>query len=220
MGKRNQIKRIKSGNRISRTSRRALTEKVKRLIGKNYNDREICDALEINTQLLNSIRSDISTVDKVMFENLSSSDVYSDYLYKSKQMVKRLHEIQVKFRNRGQWTALVAAIKQEKDIYDACIKHGQDFGFIDKKATTMEVSGEFQFSTMSTEEMKKEIAQQMNELKKLASGSVFEMRPEILETAGADAQRYLPVEVTGNTEQPKKRSKVKLKTKVTLKRNV
>ena len=211
-----------AGNKLGYSSRKRLTEQVKRLIGKNYNDVEICEALEIHTNLLHAIKTDIITVDTEYFKRLTSEDVYSDYLHKSKQMVKRLHQIQVKFRNRGQWTALVAAIKQEKDIYDSCIKHGQDFGFIDKKASTMEVSGEFQFSTMSDDEMKREIAKQMDELNRLASGNVIEMRPEILDAAGGDV-KYLPAEITGNTEKKAKkkpRKKMSTKVKVTLKRNV
>lgn len=215
------LKRTKA-NKLRYSSRKKLIEQVKRLIGKNYNDVEICEALEIHTNLLSAIKSDIITVDKAYFEQLTSADVYSDYLHKSKQMVKRLHQIQVKFRNKGQWTALVAAIKQEKDIYDSCIKHGQDFGFIEKKATTMEVSGEFNLSTMSDAEMKREIAKQMNELNRLASGNVIEMRPEVLDAAG-ESVKYLPAEITGKTEKTDDRTtrkEMKIKTKVTLKRNV
>lgn len=175
----------------------------------------------ISSMTLTSLKQEILSTDATIFQHLDSAGVYSDYLMKSRQMVKKLHGMQVRFSNRGQWTALVAAIKQEKDIYDSCIKFGQDFGYIEKKAASLDISGEMIFSSSSPEEIRDEIKRQAQELNDLATGKPILMRPELIGLADGDVKKFVPANVAALPAPAKKKSKtkVKIKTKVRLRKN-
>jgi len=180
------------------------------------------ETLRMGPKTLHALKSEIIGTDRTLFKHLDSSAVFSDYLMKSKTMVKRLHNMSVKFNNRGQWTALVAAIKQEQNIYDTVIKHGQDFGFIDKKAAESKVTleGELTFSAATPEAMKKEIAKQVKELNTLAEGGVIEMRKELLGITDADVESFVPSSVIDvKAQKPKSKAKAKSKVKLRLRKN-
>lgn len=194
---------------------RAL-EKVRRLIGKNYSDDEIMETLGMLPKTLQSLKKELLATDKTIFQHMDSAAVFSDYLMKSKHMVKKLHEIQVSAkRTKGGHTAYVASIKQEKEIYDTIIKHGQDFGFIERKAqqTDLNVKGGLTFSAVSADDMRQEIARQVKELNELAQGKPIEMRPELLGVTPEDVQSFVPTNVTAVTEEPKPKPKKKRKRK-------
>ena len=199
--------------------RRKVVDKVRRLIGKSYTDEEILDACKIKSDFLRTVKSEILNMDTAIYEHLSSGAVYSDYLMKAQQMVKKLHKLQSLFKSRGQYNAYVAAIKQEKDIYDSCIKHGQDFGYIEKKVQSLEVSGEFTFGHLTEEEIKKEIATEIKELNKLANSNTIEMRPELLDVTDEDVKSYVPTNIVTIPEKSSVK-KVKIKNKVGLRKSV
>jgi len=192
---------------------RHLMSDIRRLIGKNYTDYEIMEQLEIRPDDLSHYKQQILRNDKDVLENLDSVGVYSDYLLKSRQMVKELDELKVKFRNKGQWTALVAAVKQKKEIYDSVIKMGQDFGFIEKKATEFKVSGEMSFSTMSEKEVKEEIQKEVENIQRLSTG-VIDMRPELLGVMPEEVRKFIPQKLLENKNISKTKIKTKAKTKI------
>lgn len=212
--------KTKKNRGLSKREQRETLNEIKRLLGKNYDEHQICEKMNIRLDVYQQYLRKIMHQEKVRFQNLDNYSVYADYLYKSKQMVKELDEIKTKFRNRGQWTALVAAVKQKKDIYDSVIKMGQDFGFIEKKATEVKVEGEVSFSTMSDSDVKQQIEEEVKKLHQLAQGNVVEMREELVGVTDEDVRKFVPANVieAPKKEKSKKRSKVKSKMKVTLKK--
>ena len=203
---------------ISAKKRRKLVEKVRRSIGKSYTDNQIMAHCKIRIDLLHHLKAEILNMDTAGFEHLSSGGVYSDYLMKSTQMIKKLHDLQKKYYGRQQNAAAVAAIKQEKDILDSCIKLGQDFGFIEKKSQSLEVTSEFTFGHMTEAEMKDEIKDEMKRLNDLANNKVIEMRPELLDVTDADVASFIPANIAALPKEAHVKRKVKIKTKVRLRK--
>jgi len=199
--------------------RRVLTEKIRKLMGKNKSNEEIMVKLGIRSALLSGIQAEVLNADTNFFESMTSGGVYSDYLMKSKGMIKKLHKLQTEFKGRGQYTALVAAIKQEKDIYDSIIKHGQDFGFIQKKSQSLEVTNTLTFGNLTDKELKAEIQKEMTDLNRMAKGNTIDMRPELLGVAD-DVESFIPANVANIPEEFKGKISVKVKVKRTLRKNV
>ncbi len=205
--------------KLSKGEARRCMNRMRHLIGKNYTDDELADELKIRSDQVSILRRKIYQTDKARFQSFDKFAVYSDYVSKCTQMVKELDDIKTKFRNRGQWTALVAAVKQKGEIYDKVIKLGQDFGFIDKKATEIKVEGEMSFSAMSDKDIRAEIQAEVNKMHQIASGQVVDMRPELLGVTDDDVATYVPQNLLRLPAADKK-MKVKTKIKVTLKKRV
>ena len=196
-------------------------EKIRELIGKGLNDFEICETLNINGVQLAKRKREIQDYDRLVFEHLDSAAVYSEYLSKARVMVRRLQSISKRFENKAQWTALVAAIKQEKDIYDTCIKYGQDFGYIDRKAQQLEVSSEVNVTNTTEATIRVEIEREVKALNELARGRVVDMRPELLGVTEDDVRKFVPAHMLAlppAKEGEAVTRNTKIQTKVTLKR--
>lgn len=219
-GKENRLSDDTSNRRkLSKGEARRCINRMRHLIGKNYTDDELAEELKIRSDQVQVLRRRIYQTDKVRFQTFDKYAVYSDYVAKSTQMVKELDEIKTKFRNRGQWTALVAAVKQKGEIYDKVIKLGQEFGFIDRKATEIKVEGEMSFSTMSDADMKAEIAAEVAKMHKLASGQIVDMRPELIGVTNEEVASYVPANLL-RLPEGKPKTKIKTKIKVTLKKRI
>ena len=201
---------------LSRAEQRQCMAQIKHLIGKNKTDEEIAEELNIRNDQVELLKRKMYRIEKVRYQNLDKYVVYSDYVYKSTQMVKELDEIKTKFRNRGQWTTLVAAIKQKGEIYDKVIKMGQDFGFIDRKAAELKIEGEMSFSTMTDKDIRTEIEAEVKKMHQLAAGKVIEMRPELTGVTDDEVASYVPANLIQIPEKSK--TKIKTKIKVTLKK--
>ncbi len=210
--------------------KRSIIQEIKTLMGKNYSDEEIIEKLELRPQALSVHKRDIFDSDKAAFAHLDSSGVYTDYILKVRQLIRELDNVIIKFRNRGQYTALVAAIKTKSELYDKVIKLGQDFGFIEKKVAEMKVSAEVAFTTKSEADVRKEIEAELKAMHKLVQGATIPMRPEIATIAGLPMKRYsqqaaLPAPSGDDDEDsgdaPKKSDRsTKTKIKMTLRRRV
>jgi len=193
-----KIKKSKANRNLSPIEQRKLESKIRRLIGKSYSDIEILEELTLQPHVLRHYKQRIYEIDKERFNHLDSVTVYTDYTEKSRQMIKELDKLKVKFSNRGQWTALVAAVKEKNVIYKDVIKLGQDFGFIERKASEITFQGEMSFATYTTEEVKKELEKEVKKLNQMAKGEIIEMRPELLETLDEDTEKikkYFPVDI-------------------------
>jgi len=195
---------------------RKREDDVRDLLGKNISDDEICQKLEIRFEQLGRIKSDIIEKDRAIFDKLDSTVVYSDYLIKSKSMIKRLQYMAKRFKYRSQWTALVAAIKAEKEIYDGCIKLGQDFGFIERKQKELKLSSEFSVTDLSDDEIGDEIDIEVKRLNNLVNGNVIDIRPELAAVAGDNVDEFMPTNIVRLPEKEKR--KVKVKARITLKK--
>lgn len=203
---------------LTRSQQTAYMSQIRKLIGDNKTDDDICLETGLRSDQVSALKRKIYQTDKARFQSLDRFTVFSDYVARSTQMVNELNEIKIKFRNRGQWTALVAAVKQKKEIYDSVIKMGQDFGFIDKKATEVKIEGEMSFSTMTDHDIRKEIEAEVKKMHEIAKGNVVEMRPELLGVTDEDVRKFVPSHLVSLPEE--KRKKVKTKVKVTLKKRV
>lgn len=211
---------VKKKKGLLKSEQRKFMGQIRKLIGKGKTDEDIGEELGLRTDQVQAIKRKIYQIDKVRFQNFDRFSVYSDYVGRSTQMVKELDEIKTKFRNRGQWTALVAAIKQKKDIFDSVIKMGQDFGFIDKKATEVKIEGEMSFSTMTDKDIQAEIAREVERMHQIAKGNVVEMRPELLGVTDEDVQKFVPANLVRLPAKKENRMKMKTKVKVSLKKRV
>jgi hypothetical protein len=208
--------------------RRSLARKVRKLLGKNYNDEEILHELGIKNPLrLQKAKAMIMEQDRMLFERLHNDVVYSDYLMKQGKLIRELSDMAVKFRNRGQWGALVASAKVRSDIYDKMVKLGQELGFIQKKATELNISAKMQFGAMSDAQVMKELHKEVNDLNALVQKSSISMRKELLDATGIPTfvsefgQRALPAPNDDDSKTVFVKSKLKAKkaeVKVTLKR--
>ena len=82
----------------------------------------------------------------VEFEELGDSSkiwIYQADRFITTSEVKVIEETLTAFC--GQWTALVAAIKQKHEISKDLFKMGQELGYIDKRVTEVKVESEFTF---------------------------------------------------------------------------
>ena len=198
---------------LTKKERRALVLEVRKLIGKNLVDEEIMEQLNIQPHILADVKKEILAVDTAIYSNLSSAGVMSDYVSKARKSIQELDEIKIKFKNRGQWSALVAAVKVKNDIHKDVIKLGQDLGFIEKKTGELKISGEMQFSTVSDAEVMADIQKEIADINKMVGRKTINMRPEILDAVGTDVQKYLPAPANVQDDEATRPKKTKVKKK-------
>lgn len=213
---------------LSSKERRSLLTEVRRLIGKNYTDEEIMDKLNVQPHVLSDIKAEILSRASSMFHNLTSEAVYEDFLSKCRVNIKEIDEVRVKFKNRGQWSSLIAAQKVKHEIYKDVVKLGQDLGFIDKKSGELKLTGEMSFSSMSDSEVVADIQKEIESINKMVGRKSVAPRPEVLEAAGSEikqlsskrGQALEPEVLDAEDERPRKKKKVLAKVKLSLKKRV
>lgn len=172
--------------------KRKLAHEVRLLIGKNYSDHEIMEKLDLRPNVLEEVKTQILTLDGEVYKNLSSAMVFSDFIEKSRDNIKQIDNFFTKFKNRGQWSALVAGIKVKQEIHKDVIKLGQDLGFIDKKAGELKLSGEMTFGTMAEHEVMEKVQEEINQINKIIKRRDAPIRAEVLEAAGEEVRRFMP----------------------------
>ena len=190
-----------------------MIAKVRRLLGKNYTDDEICDQLNIKSTTLLSAKSEILTFDTTLFEHLDSSGVFSQYLLNQKQNIIDLDRLinSTNPKKANEKTAFVAAIKLRADILSQINKLGQELGLIDKVAKEVNVkqTGKIDVSlTMTNINLKKEIEAEKQKLHKLAAGNQIEMREELLGVTDDDLRNFLPASVKEVAPAKKRKSRL------------
>lgn len=198
-------------DRIRGKKRTRLVEKIRRLIGKDYTDEEMCNTLGIHATRLTALKSEILTFDKTFFEHMDSGTVFSNYLQKAKQNITDLNRLinttNIRSAQGSEKAAFVAAIKLRGEIHDKCVKMGQDLGHIDRRAKEVKIDLEgnvdFNFSTMSNEDINKEIQAEVQRLHMIADGNVVEMREELLGVTGDEVRKYLPTPPKPNLKAKK-----------------
>jgi len=171
-------------SKLQITVRRKLLDKVRACIGKGYSDEKICDKLELRLNALQNYKKDIFDTDRESFENLENSVVYSDYLMKQSEVIRELQKLHRKYAKAKLGGHQVAALKLQSDIYDRCLKTGQDFGFIDKKSQTLDIEVT-SYRDMSNDDIKKEIAKEVKNINSMTKGPVIDIRPEISGAIGS-----------------------------------
>lgn len=228
------MKLDKQRNRgLTPKEKRRLAHEVRLLIGKNYSDYEILEKLDLQPHVLAEVKHEILTLDSEVFKNLSSAMVFSDFTEKSADNIRQIDNFFTKFKNRGQWSALVAGIKVKQEIYKDVIKLGQDLGFIDKKAGELKLSGEMTFGTMAEHEVMEQVQKEIAEINKIIKRRDIPVRAEVMEAAGEELKKFMPgkqlalpapgkvIDAEVVPAQPKKKkSLVKTKIKVQLKKRV
>jgi len=214
----NKKKRKKSKN-LSASGQRQMEISIRTKIGQGKNPAEIMEELGLQPHIFATYLKRIKDIDQDFFQSMTSVDVYTNFVEKSRSLVKELRQMRKRFDYRKQFTALVASVKQEHELNKDVVKLGQQLGFIEQKGAEITVESEMTFSTMTTEEVKNEIQNEMERLNNMASGSTVMMRPELIEAVGDSetVKKYVPDYVKMEKVKPKKK-KVKVKTKVKLKR--
>lgn len=225
------LEKPKKRNRgLKPKEKRRLAHEVRLLIGKDYSDHEILEKLEMQPHVLAEMKREILTLDSEVYKNLSSAMVFSDFIEKSRNNIRQIDNFFTKFKNRGQWSALVAGIKVKQEIHKDVIKLGQDLGFIDKKAGELKLSGEMSFGTMAEHDVMEKVKQEIEEINKIIKRRDIPVRAEVLAAAGDEVRKFMPskqlalpapgkvIDITpGKT---KKQVLVKTKIKVQLKKRV
>lgn len=197
--------------------------RVRKLIGKQYSDQQICIKLDMRPNSLSALKAEIINFDKTWFEHLDSGTVYSDYLMQSLLNITDLNKLirstTMSRASSGERSAFVAAIKLRKEINDKCVKMGQDLGFIEKTAQEVNFKGEmdFNFSEMSDADVKAEVQKEVEKLNSIASGNVIEMRQELLGVTDAEVKNYLPSRLI-SYKKKRQIKKIKIKTRLTLRK--
>lgn len=215
-------KKKRKNKGLTSSGQKELEKQVRKWIGRGFSDLMILEKLGIEDkpQVLSSTKNRINVIDSEEFHSLTSVKVYTEFIEKCRQNIKDLNEMQTRFKYKGQYTALVACIKQKHDINKDLIKIGQQMGFIEQKGSEVSVEAEFSFTTMTTEDVKAKVAKEVARLNGLASGeNVIEMRPELLATLEDDEKRikkYIPSEAITEpvgTNEPRIKTKIKVKLK-------
>tara|TARA_R110000803_G_scaffold128306_2_gene195729 strand:+ start:428 stop:1120 length:693 start_codon:yes stop_codon:yes gene_type:complete len=224
-------KKLKNKNKKKRRTgltsaeQNSLDDEVRQLMGRGKSDVKILEQLGLTAtpQVLSSIKKRIHITDTETFSQLNNVKVYTEFVEKSKQNINDLEEMQQRFKWKHQYTAIVAAIKMKHEINKDVIKTGQEMGFIEKKGNEVSIEAEMSFSTMSTDDVKQEVADEVARLNELANGNIIEMRPELLATLENDEARIRKFIPSGSIleEEPKaKKTKTKMKMKVKLKKRL
>lgn len=198
-------------------SRKKIIQRIRKYLGQNMTDLEIIKKMGLRDQSYSQYKNAIYNADRRAIQNLDTKTIFAEYVMKNHQLVRELDVLKKKFTNYGQWTALVAAIKQKREIYNDVIAKGQDFGFIDRKVTELKVSSTMTFNTMSEEEMKAEIAQEVKAMKALATKQI-DMRPELLDVTPDEVKMFAPAHVLKLPAPERRKKNVKRKVKLTFKR--
>lgn len=202
---------------LTKAQQRKRIIDIKRLMGKGWTDEEVIDHLEIRPSNFVQYKKQIAETDRAIFTNMDSVGVFSDYCLKMRQLVKELDDVKMKFKSHHQYTALVAAIKQKKEIYDSVIKMGQDFGFIEKKAKELKLKGELSFVTMTEDEVKGEIQAEVKRMNNLLTGQI-DMREELLDVTEAEVKKYIPATVAKVPEAHKRIVKTHTRLRLNIKK--
>lgn len=210
--------RQKGKKQLRGKKRTKLVEKIRRLIGKDYSDEEMCNTLGIHPASLTALKTEILTFDKTFFEHMDSGTVFSDYLLRAKQNINDLNRLinttNIRSAQGSEKAAFVGAIKLRSEIHDKCVKMGQDLGHIDRRAKEVKIDLEgnvdFNFSTMSNNDIKAEIQAEVQALHQLAAGNTINMREELLGVTGDEIKKFLPAPVGSTSKAKKKRSRNKV----------
>ena len=218
--KKNKKKRNRG---LTATDQRSMEQSVRSCIGKGFSDYKILETLGIQPHTLKEYKLRIFDNDQEEFASLNNTKVYTEFVEKARQNVKDLDDMQQRFKFKHQYTALVACIKMKHEINKDVLKVGQQVGFIEQQGNEISVETEMSFSTMSTDDVKKEVAHEVARLNDMAQGgNIIEMRPELLATLEEDeatVKKYIPNEAIVEPIVPKK-SKSKIKIKVKLKKRL
>lgn len=212
-------KKSKKNKGLSVTEQNDLELKVRKYIGKGYTGLEIIEKLSLQPHVYQRYMQRITDGDRSTFEEQTSVEVYTNFVERCNESVRQLNNMQERFKYKKQFTALVAAVKMKHDINKDVIKYGQELGFIEKKGNDVSVEAEISFSTMTTEDVEREVQNEVARLNEMAGGNIIEMRPELLATLEGDEKRvksYIPDNV-GTVEEIKPIKKKITKTKVKLK---
>lgn len=218
--KKKKNKKGKKSNKLTAIQQRELETSIRQYKGKGFSDLEILEKLNLQPHVYKQYLARIHDIDRENFTGLDSVKVYSEFVEKSRALVKDLDKMQKRFDYRKQFTALVAAVKMKHDINKDVVKLGQQLGFIENKGgDKISVEAEMTFTTMTTEDVKREVENEMARLNNMASQPIIEMRPELLASLEGDEQRirkFIPDNIF--IPEEKEKTKTKIKTKVKLKR--
>jgi len=216
-------KKKKKSRGLTATGQRELEQSIRSCIGRGKSDITILETLGIRPHILKEYKLRIFDIDQAEFQALNSVKVYTDFVEKSRENIKDLDEMQQRFKWKHQYTALVACIKMKHEINKDVLKTGQQMGFIEIKGNEISVETELSFSTMTTDDVKQEVANEVARLNEMAQGkNIIEMRPELLATLEADEKRikkFIPVESIVDVEPVNKLNK-KIKVKIKLKKRI
>lgn len=216
-------KKKKRRTGLTSAEQNSLDDEVRQLMGRGKSDVQILETLGLQStpQVLSSIKKRIHITDTENFSQLNNVKVYTDFVERSRQGINDLEEMQQRFKWKHQYTALVAAVKMKHEINKDVIKIGQEMGFIEKKGNEVSVEAEMSFSTMSTDDVKQEVADEVARLNEMANGNIIEMRPELLATLERDEERIRKFIPSGSIiEDEPKLKKQKMKIKVKLKKRI
>jgi len=221
VGTKKDKKKKNRGKSLTASEQRQMEIKIRGLIGKGKNGAEIMEDLHLQPHIFMTYLSRIKDIDRDDFQKITSVDVYTTAIEKSRTLVKELQSMRKRFDYRKQFTALVASIKQEHEINKDVVKLGQELGFVEKKGAEVSVETELLFSTMTTEQVLEEVQNEIERINHMAMGKDIIMRPELIEALGDNpdqVQKYVPDYIQIDKDKHKK--KVKVKTKIKLKKRM
>ena len=191
---------------------RALEIKIKKHIGKSYTDSEICEKLDMRPNDLMEYRLRIMEQDKAGIAALDDTTVFSDFLMKMRENIRELDEVRLKFRNRGQWGALVSAVREKRAVYESIIKFGQSLGLIGKKGEELTINGEIITTNEYNEDaINKLIEEEAADMKRMTKGTIIEMRPELIDVSGEETHKFLPEPIQKAMKKATRKKKTRIK---------
>lgn len=212
-------KKTKRKKRLTVGEKRKLISEVRKHLGNDISDDEICEKLELKPHLLSEYKKQIVEIDKAFFEGLDAVSAYSDYILKMRQIIKELQYAITICMKKGQGQALVSAIWRKKEVFDSILKWGQEFGFVPKKSSELKLSSELSFSTMTDQEVEEEVQREIAKMNDLINANTI-IRPEVAAFIGDSVKEKIPSNIVVFPKKEKKRAKKKAKVKLTLRNKV
>jgi hypothetical protein len=161
--------------------RRVIVNRMKELIGRNKNDDEIMEELDLSLNELRYYRQLVFKVDAEELRETSTEESYLAYCIKQRENLRELDKAIKNFQGSRQYNALVGAIKAKSDILNDMVDKGQALGFLDKVPDRLQVLAGIQMKDMSSNEMRDKLEEYLLEIKGMA-GELKGKPGEVLDT--------------------------------------
>lgn len=132
---------MKRNKGYSKKKKREVEANIRELIGKDFSDYEIQEALNLQPHVLRHYKKQIYGKDKIQFQNMTPESVLANFAEMAKENIAQLEELNREGRKSGKLSAAhVQAVKLQHRLENQVIKHAQSFGLLPKRSMNLELA--------------------------------------------------------------------------------
>jgi len=155
-------KKINRG--YSKATQEKIESKIRDLIGKNHNDDEIMEALNLQPHVFRYYRQRIYRLDRFAVEHMTAESILLDYAEQGKRSVDELEDaIRAMRKQRTPPLALVQAVKLRHRIENQIIGQAQNLGLLTNRADRLEL-GDLMFRKRTMKEIQAAVEQDAEDM--------------------------------------------------------